>query len=46
MIIGVDQGDTAMDECVDTGASPVNECGNSMANQTDIATYSDLIGEL
>ena len=27
--VGVDQGAAAMDECVDTGVSPLNKCGNS-----------------
>ena len=40
-------GATAMDECVDTGASPVNEHGNTSENQADtIVVHSDLIGEL
>ena len=36
-----------MDECVDTGANPVNGCGNSRENQADdTVVHSDLIGEL
>ena len=36
-----------MDECVDTGASAVNEHGNTSENQVDtIVVHSDLIGEL
>ena len=36
-----------MDECVDTGASPVNERGTASENQADtIVVHSDLIGEL
>ena len=36
-----------MGECVDTGASAVNEHGNSSENQGDtIVVHSDLIGEL
>ena len=36
-----------MDECVDTGASAVNERGNTSENQADtIVGHSDLIGEL
>ena len=35
-----------MDECVDTGASAVNERGNISENQADtIVVHSDLIGE-
>ena len=44
---GVVQDATAMDECVDTGASAVNEFGNTSENQADtIVVHSDLIGEL
>ena len=35
-----------MDECVDTGVSPLNECGNSRETQADDTVYSDVIGEL
>ena len=36
-----------MDECVDSGASPVNERDNTSENQADtIVVHSDLIGEL
>ena len=36
-----------MDECVDTGVSPVNESGNSRENQADdTAVHFDVIGEL
>ena len=36
-----------MNECVDTGASPVNEHANITENQADtIVVHSDLIGEL
>ena len=36
-----------MDECVDTGASAVNERGSTSENQADtIEVHSDLIGEL
>ena len=36
-----------MDECVDTGASAVNEHCNISENQADIiVVHSDLIGEL
>ena len=36
-----------MNECVDTGASAVNERGNTSENQADtIVVHSDLIGEL
>ena len=30
--IGVDQGPSAMDEGLDTGVSPMNECGNAGEN--------------
>ena len=32
-IIGIDQGGNAMDEGVDTGTSPVNECCNANENR-------------
>ena len=33
-----------MDECADTGASAVNECGNTSENQVDIiVVHSDLV---
>ena len=36
-----------MDECVDTGVSPVNECGNSRENQADdTVVHSDVNDEL
>ena len=36
-----------MDDCVDNGASAVNERGNTSENQADtIVVHSDLIGEL
>ena len=36
-----------MDECVDTGASAVNERSNTSENQVDaVVVHSDLIGEL
>ena len=36
-----------MDESVDNGASPVNECGNSKENQADdTVVHSDVIGDL
>ena len=36
-----------MDECVDTGASAVNERGNTSENQAGaIVVHSELIGEL
>ena len=36
-----------MDECVETGASAVNERGNTSENQADtIVVHSDLISEL
>ena len=45
--VGVDRGATAMDECVDTGVSPVNEYSNSRENQANYTVvYSDVIGEL
>ena len=45
--LGVVQDATALDECVDTGASAVNERGNTSENQADtIVVHSDLIGEL
>ena len=45
--LGVVQDATAMDECVDTGTSAVNERGNTSENQADtIVVHSDFIGEL
>ena len=45
--VSVDRGATAMDECVDTGVSLVNEYSNSRENQAnDTVVYSDVIGEL
>ena len=45
--VGVDRGATAMDECVDTVVSPMNEYSNSRENQAnDTVVYSDVIGEL
>ena len=45
--LGVVQDATAMDEGVDTGASAVNERGNTSENQADtFVVHSDLIGEL
>ena len=36
-----------MNESVDTGASPVNECSNSSENQADdTIVHSDVIGDL
>ena len=36
-----------MDECVDTGVSPVKGYGNSRENQADdTIVHSDVIGEL
>ena len=38
---------TAVDECWDIGAIPVNECSNSRESQADdIVVHSDCIGEL
>ena len=35
--IGIDQGGNAMDEGVDTGTSPVNECCTTNENRVDNA---------